>query len=129
MLEKLTVKNFALIDDAQISFSEGLNVMSGETGSGKSVIIEALNFVLGAKPERSLIRNGADECFVCAEFGVENNSAVKEIFNELEFDEEDVLIISRRFSTKNVRKNKRQSGNHWNAEKIYDKACRRSRSE
>lgn len=99
MLEKLTVKNFALIDDAQISFTEGLNVMSGETGSGKSVIIEALNFVLGAKPERSLIRNGADECFVCAEFGVEKNSAVKAIFNELEFDEEDVLIISRRFST------------------------------
>ncbi len=98
MLERLTVKNFALIDNAQISFTEGLNVMSGETGSGKSVIIEALNFVLGAKPERSLIRNGADECFVCAEFGVENNSAVKEIFNELEFDDEDILIISRRFS-------------------------------
>lgn len=99
MLERLTVKNFALIDEAQISFTEGLNVMSGETGSGKSVIIEALNFVLGAKPERSLIRNGAEECFVSAVFNVENNASIKETFNELGFDEEDVLIVSRRFST------------------------------
>lgn len=98
MLERLTVKNFALIDEAQISFAEGLNVMSGETGSGKSVIIEALNFVLGAKPERSLIRNGAEECSVTAEFDVSGNNGIKNILEEFEFDAEDVFIISRRFS-------------------------------
>ncbi len=97
MLEKLVIKNFALIDEAEISFTEGLNVMSGETGSGKSVIIEALNFVLGAKPDRSIIRSGTEECFVSAEFGVENNRAIKEVFKEFEIDEEDVLIVSRRF--------------------------------
>lgn len=98
MLERLTVKNFALIDEAQISFTEGLNVMSGETGSGKSVIIEALNFVLGAKPERSLIRNGAEECYVTAEFDICDNDGIKDILGEFEFDAEDVLIVSRRFS-------------------------------
>ncbi len=98
MIEILTVKNFALIDEAQISFAEGLNVMSGETGSGKSVIIEALNFVLGAKPERSLVRNGAEECSVTAEFDVSGNNGIKNILEEFEFDAEEVLIISRRFS-------------------------------
>ena len=82
MLRSLTIKNIALIDCAEIEFDKGLNVLSGETGSGKSVILESLNFVLGAKADKSLIRNGEEECFVQAEFNIEN-SFVKEVLKEL----------------------------------------------
>ena len=56
MLTKLSIKNIALIESAEIPFTDGLNVLSGETGSGKSVIIESINFVLWAKADKALIR-------------------------------------------------------------------------
>lgn len=98
MLTKLTIKNIALIECASIELTNGLNVLSGETGSGKSVIIESLNFALGAKADKSLIRSGESECLVVAEFDVSDNSLIKEIFNEFDFDYEDTLIISRKFN-------------------------------
>ncbi len=98
MLLKLVIKNVALIDSAEILFTDGLNVLSGETGSGKSVIIESLNFVLGAKADKTLIRSGENECLVKAEFDVSNNDKIKEIFQELDIDEDDTLIVSRKFN-------------------------------
>lgn len=98
MLNKLTIKNVALIESTEINFTNGFNVLSGETGSGKSVIIESLNFVLGAKADRTLIRSGQSECYVCAEFDVSDNLIVQSVFDELEFDKEDLLIITRKFS-------------------------------
>ena len=68
MLEKLVINNVALIQRAEIEFGEGLNVLSGETGSGKSVILDSINFVLGAKADRSMIRHGENECSVFALF-------------------------------------------------------------
>ncbi len=97
MLEKLTIKNVALISSAEIEFTEGINVLSGETGAGKSVILDCLNFVLGAKADKTLIRSGELECFVKAEFNVFNHDNIKKVFNELELDE-DVLIISRKLT-------------------------------
>ena len=98
MLAKLNIKNVALIESADISFSEGLNVLSGETGAGKSVILDSVNFVLGAKADRSMIRYGENECFVKAEFLVsEDSSAVKEL-REMDIDTEGEIIISRKFS-------------------------------
>lgn len=98
MLNRLVIKNVALIDCAEINFSDGLNVLSGETGSGKSVILESLNFVLGAKADKSLIRSGEKECWVVAEFNVENNADIYSVFDELDFEKEDILIISRKFT-------------------------------
>lgn len=98
MLQKLVIKNIALIDSAEICFEKGLNVLSGETGAGKSVIIESLNFVLGAKADKTLIRSGQSECSVVAEFDVAKNNLIKEIYNELDIDEDDVLLISRKFN-------------------------------
>lgn len=98
MLSKLIIKNVALIDSAEIDFTDGLNVMSGETGSGKSVIIDSLNFVLGAKADKNFIRNGEDECFVSAEFDVSDNFDIKSVFEELDMDKDDVLILSRKFN-------------------------------
>jgi DNA repair protein RecN (Recombination protein N) len=74
MLQRLTIKNVALIESADIDFREGLNVLSGETGAGKSVILDSVNFVLGAKADRSMIRYGETECMVKAEFSVPETS-------------------------------------------------------
>ncbi len=98
MLTKLTIKNIALIEYAEIEFTKGLNILSGETGSGKSVIIESLDFILGAKADKSLIKSGETECSVTAEFDVSHNSKVKSLFEELEFDVEDLLLITRKFN-------------------------------
>lgn len=98
MLQKLVIKNIALIDNAEINFTDGLNVLSGETGSGKSVILESLNFVLGAKADKSLIRTGEVECFVRAEFDVSSINWIKDLFLEFDFDQDDLLIITRKFN-------------------------------
>ena len=98
MLSKLTVKNVALIESAEIEFSEGLNVLSGETGAGKSVILDALNFVLGAKADRTMIRYGAEECFVKAEFLLEENAEAVRELREMDIDSEGEIVLSRRFS-------------------------------
>lgn len=98
MLTKLYLKNIALIDSATIEFSNGLNVLSGETGSGKSVIIDSLNFVLGAKAEKSMIRHGENECFAEAVFDV-NDYKDPSFFEENGVDVEDgLLIISRKYN-------------------------------
>jgi len=98
MLQKLTIKNIALISSAEINFTKGLNVLSGETGAGKSVILESINFVLGAKADKSLIRSGETECLVKAEFDVSGYPQIKEVFNEEDIEYDDLLIVSRRFN-------------------------------
>ena len=78
MLSKLTIKNVALIDSAEIEFVKGLNVLSGETGAGKSVILDSVNFVLGANADRTMIRYGESECMVSAEFSVREDCRAAE---------------------------------------------------
>ena len=98
MLTKLTIKNVALIESAEIRFGEGLNVLSGETGAGKSVILDSVNFVLGAKADRSMIRYGETECMVKAEFIVAENAKAVETLKEMDIESEGEIIISRKFS-------------------------------
>lgn len=98
MLSKLTIKNVALIENAEITFGKGLNVLSGETGAGKSVILDSVNFVLGAKADRSMIRYGETECMVKAEFFVSEQSKAVQTLDEMDIDSEGEIIISRRFS-------------------------------
>ena len=69
MLESLHVKNLALIDEAEVQFDKGLNILTGETGAGKSIIIGSINLALGAKADRELIRTGADYALVELVFG------------------------------------------------------------
>ncbi len=97
MLLKLTIKNFALIDYSEIEFNKGLNILSGETGSGKSIIIEALNFVLGAKADKILIKNGENECIVSAEFECVSN-AIKDILDSFDVENDDTIIITRKMT-------------------------------
>ncbi len=98
MIKKLLIKNVALIDNAEISFTNGLNVLSGETGAGKSVILESLNFVLGAKADKSFIRNGENECLVKAEFDISDCNSIKGVFEELGIEYDDLFIVQRKFT-------------------------------
>ena len=98
MLTRLTIENVALIDSAELLFSEGLNVLSGETGAGKSVILDSIDFVLGAKADKSMIRFGKDFCTVRAEFGIGGNAAASEALGELDIEAEDTLVISRKLT-------------------------------
>ena len=98
MLAKLTIKNVALIEYAEIEFGDGLNVLSGETGAGKSVILDSVNFVLGAKADRNMIRYGETECLVKAEFFVAETSKAIQELREMDIDSDREIIISRKFS-------------------------------
>lgn len=98
MLERLYVKNVALIEEADISFDGRFNVLSGETGSGKSVLLDSINFVLGSKADKSMIRYGADEARVTAEFTVSGDSAASEVLEELDIEADDTIIISRKLT-------------------------------
>ena len=98
MLSRLTIKNVALIESADITLCEGLNVLSGETGAGKSVILDSVNFVLGAKADRSMIRYGQTECMVKAEFNVTETSKAVECLREMDIDTDGEIIISRKFA-------------------------------
>ena len=97
MLVKLIVENVALIEWAEIEFSDGLNVLSGETGAGKSVILDSINFVLGAKADRSMIRSGEEACSVQAVFLPESGSPVFTVLDELGIEADEELILSRRY--------------------------------
>ncbi len=98
MLSKLTIKNVALIEQAEIELCEGLNVLSGETGAGKSVILDSVNFVLGAKADRNMIRYGEKECMVKAEFSLPETARAVAVLRNMDIDTEGDIIISRRFS-------------------------------
>lgn len=97
MLCKLTIQNAALIERAELVFSSGLNVLSGETGAGKSVILDCIDFVLGAKADREMVRTGAAECRVVAEFAP-ITPRVAGILDELDLEAEDTLLLSRRLT-------------------------------
>ncbi len=97
MLQTLSIKNIALIERLELSFSTGFHVLTGETGAGKSIIIDAVNFVLGERANRDLIKSGAEKAFVEASFDVSRSPDVLERLEELgvEHQAEDNLIISR----------------------------------
>ena len=97
MLRTLTINNIALISFAEIDFAKGLNILTGETGAGKSIIIDSLNFVLGERADKTLIRNGESEALVEAEFD-EINLPTQQILQEYEIDFEDGLILSRKMT-------------------------------
>jgi DNA repair protein RecN (Recombination protein N) len=94
MLLQLNIENFALIEKLTISFEEGFNVLSGETGAGKSILVDAINYVLGSKFSKDFIRTGESKTFVEAIFTIENNR-VTEILDSLGIEYEDLVIISR----------------------------------
>ncbi len=104
MLSQLFIKNIAVIESASVDFENGFNVFTGETGAGKSILIDAINAVLGGRTSRDLVRTGESKAFVSAVFS-DISPKVKTTLAELGYDaEEDELMISREISSegKNV---------------------------
>lgn len=96
MLQNLHVKNLALIDETEVDFTNGLNILSGETGAGKSIIIGSINLALGEKIQKEMIRENAESALVELVFSVENEEQ-KKALSELDiFPEDDYVILSRK---------------------------------
>lgn len=94
MLLQINIQNFALIEKLTVTFEKGFNILSGETGAGKSILIDAINYVLGGKSSRGFIRTGAEKAFVEAVFTIENDKTELAL-NEMDVEYDDLVIISR----------------------------------
>ena len=94
MLVSLTLHQFALIAQHELSVAEGFNVITGETGAGKSLLLDALSLCVGARADSAMVRHGADNADIYAQFDVHNNSVIAEWFakNDRALDEPEVLI-------------------------------------
>ena len=101
MLEELSIRNYALIDSITLSFRRGFNVLTGETGAGKSIIVGSLSFLMGAKAETDVIRSGCDEAAVSAIISLsKNNADANEWLKTRDIEcEEDTVIVRRNIKT------------------------------
>ena len=97
MLVELNIKNFALIQELSVEFGAGFNILSGETGAGKSILIDTIDYVLGGKFSKDQIRYGEDKTIVEAVFSIENDE-VYEVLDELSIDRDEMLIIRRKIN-------------------------------
>jgi len=104
MLSELTIKNFAIIDDLTIRFSDGLTILSGETGAGKSIIINAVNLLLGSRASAKMIRTDSETAELEALFHLPENSPARRVLTENGFDEPEELLIRRIISSHNRHK-------------------------
>lgn len=95
MLESLHVHNFALLEDVQVNFVPGFNVFTGETGAGKSILIDAFSLVLGGRASADYIRSGADSYWVQAVFDISSLPEVKQILSEQGIETDEDLFIKR----------------------------------
>ena len=94
MLTALSIKNYALIDDLKVDFPEGFIIITGETGSGKSIMLDALSLILGKRADMSALRNKDEKCIIEAEFSIEKYQ-FQALFDELEIDYDPQTIIRR----------------------------------
>lgn len=95
MLLEISIKNFAIIESISLNFEKGMTVLTGETGAGKSIIIDAMNMMLGARATTEVIRHGAPKAEIEGLFSIENNRALEEIFDEQGLKLSDEIIIRR----------------------------------
>jgi len=100
MLQELFISNFAIIDDLRISFSGGLTILSGETGAGKSIIINAVNLLLGSRATAKLIRSGKETAELEALFHIKDQPGIVRIMKENGYDPTEGLLIRRIISRK-----------------------------
>ena len=93
MLEQLSIKNYALIEDLRVDFAAGFNVLTGETGAGKSIIIGALGLILGERAAGTIIRKGAEACIIRASFDISKNKPIAKLLREQGLDIEDNSLL------------------------------------
>ena len=95
MLLEISIKNFAIIEAISLNFEKGMTVLTGETGAGKSIIIDAMNMMLGARAATDVIRHGAPKAEIEGLFSVENSHSLQELFEEQGLELGDEIIIRR----------------------------------
>lgn len=96
MLQTLSIKQFAIIDELEIHFSDGLTVLSGETGSGKSIIIDAIGQLIGMRASSDFVRHGEKKAIIEGIFDIDNSKEAISVLNELYIDiDEDFLLVKR----------------------------------
>ncbi|QEC68951.1 DNA repair protein RecN [Panacibacter ginsenosidivorans] len=95
MLQKLHIQNYAIIDEIEIDFSKQLNIITGETGAGKSILMGALNLILGERADTSVLMKTDKKCFIEGFFAIDNKEPVKLFLTEEEFDADDELVLRR----------------------------------
>jgi len=98
VIQKLFIQNYAIIDELEIDFSNKLNIITGETGAGKSIIVGALGLILGERADSTALVNKEKKCFVEGTFDVQSKKEVRLFLKENDFDESDQLIIRRDIS-------------------------------
>ncbi|MGM9937041.1 MAG: DNA repair protein RecN [Candidatus Ornithomonoglobus sp.] len=108
MIEQLTIKNVAVIDKLEVSFKSGVSVLTGETGAGKSIIIDSINMILGSRANKELVRRGTDKAEVQAVFSMPDS--VRGILEENDIDTDDDGVIIRRIVTKEGKSSARVNG-------------------
>ncbi|MBQ8109750.1 MAG: DNA repair protein RecN [Clostridia bacterium] len=96
MLIELTIKNIALIESLRVDFAQGFNVLTGETGAGKSIVVDSISLALGGRADRDMIRTGAQKGMVQALFDISDNARALELVRSLDIDAEDGVIAIRR---------------------------------
>ena len=99
MLTNLFISNIVLIERLNIAFDKGLGVLTGETGAGKSILLDALSLALGARSDVGLIRSGTDKAQVIAEFDINKNKYIQSILTENEIEFDDTITLRRTIGT------------------------------
>ncbi len=104
MLKELQVKNFAIIDDAALNFDHGLNILTGETGAGKTLVIEAINLLIGERADHALIRDGEDRLLVQGYFDFSKNRLAQQFLDQAGLGQKDAgysdMVLSREVNRK-----------------------------
>ncbi len=99
MLQKLRIQNYAIIDELVINFTDKLNIITGETGAGKSILMGALDLVLGKRADTAVLKDKAKKCIVEASFQLKNNAAVKDFFEANDLDSDTDIIVRREIAS------------------------------
>jgi len=99
MLKKINIQNYAIIDSLEINFSGHLNIITGETGAGKSILMGALSLILGDRADTSVLLNREKKCVVEGSFATDGRKSIKEFMKEQDLDMEDELVIRREIGT------------------------------
>lgn len=100
MLKNLHIKNYALIENLEVEFDAGLNIITGETGAGKSIIIDALSLILGERADTDTIRKGTEKAIVEGIFDIKRNIKIKNLLNENQIETANEIILRREVSIK-----------------------------
>ena len=99
MLKKLFIQNYAIIDEIEIDFSSRLNIITGETGAGKSILVGALSLILGDRADTGVLMNREKKCFVEGVFSTDQKKDVRIFLKENDLDPDEEVVIRREIST------------------------------